>query len=124
MAELPDYDEFDSGLLVLPIAGKRYTIPAVGCSTGALLLRAIEGDEAAFAVLNEGDVMYRRVLGAAYEQMLADDVPAPAVDRALAAALADFRHGRVAAEVAWRTGQDPKALALVMEASAAILSTR
>lgn len=120
---LRDYRDFDAGLLRLPIGGREYIIPEVTLSTGVLLRRAIEGDADAVAELDAGTTLYERVLGDAYALMKANDVPEGALERAVVTALADFRHGRVAAEMAWETGQDPEALAAALAATQRILST-
>lgn len=125
MADLDDYKSFDANLLRLKIDGNVYEVPEVGIRTGILLQRAIDGDADAIAELNvTPEAFYRRLLGSAYDRMLEADVPRGSVERAAVAALADFRHGRVAAEIAWKRGQDPEALAAVMAATARILQTR
>lgn len=111
------WEDFDANLLRIPINGKVYTIPAVGIRTGALLNGALGEDEAAQAALSSPEAWYRAVLGSAYDEMLADDCPAPAVDRAALCAATDFRHGRVAALMAWEAGQSPEALAAIMAAT-------
>ena len=114
--DLRDFDEL-ANLLVVPIGGKRYAIPAVGARSAALLRRVAANDQAAVDQLTEPEAWYRALLGSAYDAMLADDCPEPAVDRAALAALADFHHGRVAALMAWEAGQTPEALAVIVSAT-------
>jgi hypothetical protein len=118
-----DFDSFELEFLRLPIGGRVYVIRPVGIRTGGLLRRAADGDAAALAELDTGEAYYRAILGPAYDQMLADDVPAASVDRAAITALADFTQGRAAALVAWKTGQDPKVLAAAMAYTEAIATT-
>lgn len=53
----------------------------------------------------------RVVLGDVLDDMLADGVTGGAIGRAMLAVIVDVRMGREAAEAAWETGLDPKALA-------------
>lgn len=96
--------------LQLPINGKQYTIPPMGLAEGIELTDQLEAaargeatPEKPFAEFN------RMVLGAAYDDMAADNVPAEAIRRAALTAIADFQRGRAIAEVMWETGGDPKA---------------
>lgn len=131
-----DYRELHVPLR-LPIYGKTYVIPPVGADTGALLAIAAgdEPDEAleATAALNaplpdapdtpdgKASGWYRRMLSSAvYEQMLADDVPWPAIERAARTALADHQMGRLAALAVWDVAADPKGWAALLEATARI----
>jgi hypothetical protein len=118
-----DFNEFSNGFLKLPINGRTYTIYPVGIRTGALLRRAAEQDAEALAELDAGEKFYRAVLGATYDELYADDVPEPAVDRAALTAMADFTQGRIAALKVWETGHSPKALAALVEAAAQIMLT-
>ncbi len=113
---LRDFDEL-ANPLVLPIGGKRYTIPAVGVRTAALLRRVAANDEAALAELSDPEKWYRALLGSAYDEMLADDCPEPAVDRAALAAMADWQHGRIGAMEAWEAGNTPEALRVIVAAT-------
>lgn len=109
-----DYNEF-ADPLKLPINGKVYTIPAVGLADGIKLTAALTGEKDAPTI---PDAEFNRILlGAAYEEMLTDNVPGPAVVRASLTALADFQKGRATAEILWETGGDPKALTAWMEAN-------
>jgi hypothetical protein len=107
-----DYSEL-ADPLVLPINGKTYTIPAVGLADGIKLMAVFSGEEDAPTIPDEE--FNRILLGSAYEEMLADNVPGPAVVRAALTALADFQKGRATAEILWETGGDPKALTAWMK---------
>lgn len=101
-----DYQEL-ADPLVLPIKGKKYTIPAVGLADG---IKLTEGLDPESKTPMPDEEFHRILLGTAYDEMLADNIPGPALVRASLAALADFQRGRATAEVLWETGGDPKAL--------------
>jgi hypothetical protein len=107
-----DYSEL-ADPLKLPINGKTYTVSAVGLADGIKLMAVFSGEEDAPTIPDEE--FNRILLGSAYEEMLADNVPGPAVVRAALTALADFQKGRATAEILWETGGDPKALTAWME---------
>lgn len=109
-----DYNEF-ADPLKLPINGKVYTIPPVGLADGIKLTAAFLGGEDAPVV--KDDEFNTILLGPAYDEMLADNVPSVAVVRASLTALADFQRGRATAEILWETGGDPKALTAWVEAN-------
>lgn len=109
-----DYNEL-ADPLKLPINGKVYTLPAVGLADGIKLTAAFSGKEDAPTIPD--DEFYRIMLGSAYDEMLADNVPGPAAMRAALVALADFQKGRATAEILWETGADPKALTAWVEAN-------
>lgn len=83
-----DLDEFFDDTLKLPIGGKMYTIRSVDAETGLWCQRMMESAAvvSAGAQLSEGDVdglildddqerdLFRRVLGATYDEMIADKV--------------------------------------------------
>lgn len=119
--EFADWNEFAGPPLTLPINGKLYKIPPVGIKTALILLHAVDNQPEAIRVLTQGDAFYRAVLGSAYDELQADDVDEKAVDRAALTALVDFKHGRMAALVCWRTGSDPEALGRFVAASRAIV---
>lgn len=111
--------------LVLPINGKQYTVPPVSADTGLLLaLVGAEDSEASADAERElnGD-WHRRMLGTAYDEMIADQVPWPALDRAASAALADHQHGRLAAIAVWDVAADPKGLAELLRATKELAAT-
>ncbi|HEY2642314.1 MAG TPA: hypothetical protein VGI56_01055, partial [Galbitalea sp.] len=105
---LKDYKEFDHDLLKLPINGKVYTIPQLGAADAARI--QLEQDDPDSLKLTAAELR-ACVLGSAYDEMLADNVPAPAIGRALLTAMADGLRGRQFAELMWETGADPKAIA-------------
>lgn len=102
-----DYNEVETDPLVLPINGKKYTIPEVNIADGIRFTEVVEGDASKTMTDEE---FFRTFLGSTYDEMLADNVPGGAVHRAASAALADFQSGRALAEIMWKTGGDPKGL--------------
>jgi hypothetical protein len=107
MTTFKDYSEIVEPL-VLPIHGKSYTIPPIGIKDGLAFDAILKADDES----SMSDEEFRRVfLGAALDEMRADNVPGPAVTRAAMTALADYQRGRDVAEVMWETGGDPRALA-------------
>ncbi len=107
----------------MPIGGKLYTIPPVDIPTGLLLRDALEQqDQSAVDELAGDDDMsaFRRILGAAFDDMMADGVSMGALDRAYITALTDHHKGRVIAELVWEVGHDPKALRDWVQAGARI----
>lgn len=113
---LRDFDEL-ANPLVVPIGGKRYTIPPVGARTAQLLRRIAADDQAAIDALTDPADYYRAILGVAYDEMVADNCPEPAVDRAALAALADFQQGRLGALRAWEAGATVEGMAAVVAAT-------
>lgn len=55
--------------------------------------------------------LQQKMLGPAYDQMVADNVPFMAIKIAGLTAYHDFLYGREAAEAFWNSGGDPKAVA-------------
>lgn len=102
-----DYTEFIEPLQ-LPIRGKLYTIPPMSHKDGLRLTPILLGEG-----IPEGmtDVELLQItLGAAGVEMESDAVPPAAIDRAMMTAIAEYKFGRGAAEVMWKTGGDPKAI--------------
>lgn len=99
--------------LVLPIGGKEYTIAPLGAADGIRFTLAsdpkVEPEDVPGGIPTDDEVN-RMFLGAAYDQMIADNIPGPALTRAVMAAMADHKAGRVAAQILWETGGDPKAV--------------
>lgn len=108
-----DYQELAEPL-ALPINGKTYVIPAVGLADGIKLTEALDPES---KTPLPDDEFNRILLGTAYDEMLADNVPGPAVVRASLTALGDFQRGRATAEIMWETGGDPKALTAWVKAT-------
>lgn len=106
------FDDFDAVYepLVLPVKGKEYTIPPVEAAEGIRFTTAASGEDGA-DFFSDAD-MERMLLGPDLKQHLLDDgVSDAAIKRILLTALADFQGGRAAAEIMWKTGGDPKAMA-------------
>lgn len=124
---MQDWNELAEPPFQVAIGGKSYTIPPVGIRVGVVLTRAASSDPAvkaaALAELSDTETWYRAILGPAYDEMYADDVSAAAVARAAFAALTRFNLGTEQAEVAWRVGQDPEALAAALAAMKTATST-
>jgi hypothetical protein len=101
-----DYQQV-ADFLTLPINGKKYRIRPVGMADG-VRFKAVRSGE-----LDEiiDDVEFNRIfLGDSYHEMVADNVPKDALERASLTALADFEIGRGTAEIIWKTGGSPKAI--------------
>lgn len=123
---MKDFTEFAVGPLRLPYKGKLYEIPPVDIATGLLLRKAVtEQDAKALEELagTDEEAGYRRILGAAYEEMKADGVPWEFMDRAYLTAVTDHQRGRLIAEVVWEVGHDPKAIPALMSAAARIATS-
>lgn len=107
--------------LELPIRGKVYRLPKPSLEGGLTLKSILDGtpDES----VTDEDVQ-RILLGDVLPQMRADGVPDEWVGRVLLTALADFKSGRFAAEIMWKTGGDPKELDKLLQAVAPNRETR
>lgn len=110
---LKAYEEIAPEPLAFPIGGKLYTVPPVGFQTGLRLTEMIQAGPQVQSKETAED-LWRMILGPAYEEMKADNVPGDALARAGFAALTDFQFGRDAAEAVWESGADPKALTEIM----------
>lgn len=103
------YEDFAAEPLAFPIGNRVYTAPPVGIAEGVKLEQILSGK---VDVDDEPqDFVWNLVLGSAWDEMQADNVPAEAAARAGLAAVQDFQFGREAAIAAWEAGIDPKALA-------------
>ena len=109
-----EYEEITEPLR-LPIKGKLYTIPPVSVKVG-LLLNGIAAGTESIEGMPEVD-QWRLVLGSALDEMIADDVPKEAVERAALTATADVTAGRVIAERVWEAGIDPNFRAAMITAA-------
>ncbi|SNS43745.1 hypothetical protein SAMN06309944_0254 [Micrococcales bacterium KH10] len=105
---LKEFDEFLEEPLVLPIGGKKYVVPPVDAISG---IRLSETFYAARTGKENTDVdddteldIYKQALGTAYDELVADKVPFPALVRAGKTAMYDFLAGRSTAEKFWNTG--------------------
>src|SRR6478752_5332110 len=117
------YDDFANASLRLPIKGKMYVIPSPDAATGLFCQRLMAvGTSAALGQEPEGDTvdailsddderdLYRRLLGPAWDEMIADDVPWMVMQHAGTTAMVWVTNGWNAAEEYWnRQGPDPKA---------------
>lgn len=123
---MKDFTEFAVGPLRLPYKGKLYEIPPVDIATGLLLRRAVEGQDAkALEELagTDDEAGYRRILGAAYQQMKDDGCPFDLLDRAYLTAVTDHQRGRIIAETVWEVGHDPKAIQALISAGVRIATS-
>ncbi len=102
-----DFEELREPLR-LPYRGKPYTIRPVGLADAPRLLAAFEDPAGSSLTADELRTM---LLGDAWAEMQADNVPAEFALRCEMTALADFRAGREHAQFMWDTGGDPKAVA-------------
>lgn len=103
---LKAFEEFTEPPLAFPVSGKTYTCAPVSYQDGLRLQELVTGDLKATPA-----EQWRMLMGGAYDEMVADNVPIKALDRACLAALVDYRMGREAAEAAWESGLTPEALA-------------
>jgi hypothetical protein len=107
------YEEFAPDPLSFPIAGKTYVVPEVGYVAG-MKLQEIEAGNADVS----GEDQWRLLLGTAYDEMTADNVPQRAIYRACMAALVEYRTGsRELAETVWESGILPELRASQEEAT-------
>lgn len=104
-----DYDEIAKPL-TLPIRGKNYTVAPVSARLGMQMLLAGGGEARASNAIKsmKTEQFLKELIGPAYDEMLADNVPLAAINRVFLSALADFQLGREAAEVVWETGESPE----------------
>lgn len=105
-----DFREFAENL-ALPINGKTYDIPPVPARLGIQLLGLAKGDDVPELAALTGMDLWRALLGSAWDEMVADDVPMSAIARAGLTALADYQQGRAVAEAVWEGGIDPERMA-------------
>ena len=92
------------------INGKTYTVTPIGEREYTEYLNwqsIIVGEKEAPAPADEGAML----LQDAYDQMLADGVPAAAIRRAMLTVITDLRMNREAAEQVWERGLTPELLA-------------
>lgn len=115
MAKFADYNEVVEKL-ELPINGKTYIIPPVTVQGGARWVEAQSGEEDVQPLTN--DEFMHIFLGAAYDDMVTDEVPEKAINRAAQTALANHTAGMEVAEIMWTTGGYPKAIQAYVKAHA------
>lgn len=110
---LKAFEDFNPEPLRFPIGGKVYEVPEVGYVEG-LKLQGIESGEVQDV---KAEDQWRLLMGDAFDQMRADNVPIRALNRAILTCLTDYRTGdRELAEQVWESGIDPKAVAAAMDA--------
>jgi hypothetical protein len=113
-----DIEEFIEPL-TLTIRGKEYPIPALGSIDGIRLSEHLANpDEEPMT----DDEFKKFMLGAAYDEMTADNVPPAYIARAAMTALAEAQAGRAIAEIMWETGGYPKAVRSLAEAKLAAMT--
>ena len=100
--------------LSFPIGGKVYTIPELGYAE-MLTIQKVKAGEPTELDGQPADASWRLVMGSAWDEMVADNVPGEALARAGLATLAFFEAGREAAEAIWEKGIDPKAMLAAIE---------
>jgi hypothetical protein len=111
-----DFREFADPLR-LPINGKTYEVPPVPARLGIQLLGLAKGDDVPELASLSGMDLWQALLGSAWDEMVADDVPMSAIARAGLVALADYQQGRAVAEVVWEGGIDPERMAAQVAAT-------
>lgn len=115
--DFADYQEFADPLR-LPICGKTYTIPEPSFVDAITLQGLANGGDIPEQLQDAtGEKLARFVLGPAYEQMVADNVPNAAFNRAIATAMTDVTRGRFAAWMMWKVGNSPEAIAAIAAAN-------
>jgi len=111
--DLGDWAEL--GGLKLPIGGKVYSVPPVSAELGPRIQVVVSAsvDVARGNQVNDGDqkvlgdldeqTLYRDVLGATYEEIVADKVPWPAIKHAAITVMIDSATDRATAERFWQS---------------------
>ncbi|MER6505900.1 hypothetical protein ABT158_03765 [Nonomuraea sp. NPDC001636] len=118
MAQFRDLDEFFDDSLPLPIGGKTYRVPPADAETGLFCQRlmtagiaAANGTQVDAAQLDDqGETdLYRRVLGTAYDEMIADRVSWPRIKHAGITAFLWIAGDTDTAAKYWDAGPEPDA---------------
>lgn len=120
-----DLSEVYNDFLTLPIDGKSYRIPGASAETGLLCEQMMtvgiqaaggqtvdtEGLKKSAALLDDGQEtdLYKRILGPAYDEMIADKVSWPKMKLAGQTALFWITIGLETAESFWNSGGLPEA---------------
>ena len=100
-----DYSEL-ADPLQLPIGGKLYTIPELSIGDSQTVADLFTSIREGTPVPVPDETLGRMLLGDSYDEMVADDIPGPALMRATLAAVAFHQGGREVAEMLWETGGD------------------
>lgn len=113
-------DDLLDETLVLPIGGRRYTIPPPSAELGVRVQNivqaaavAAQGGDVNTEILGdaaEGD-LFRDVLGSAHDDMIANGVKWPALKHAARTAIVWIAQDKATAEHVWTSGGDPSRLA-------------
>ncbi|MEU4511781.1 hypothetical protein AB0G05_19995 [Nonomuraea wenchangensis] len=118
MAQFRDLDEFFDDSLSLPIGGKTYRVPPADAETGLFCQRlmaagidAANGKQVDAANLDDdGETdLYRRVLGGAYDEMIADRVSWPRIKHAGVTAFLWIAGDADTAAKYWEAGPEAEA---------------
>lgn len=118
MAGFKELDEFLDDSLPLPIGGKTYAVPAVSGRDGLWAQRVVEevqrakeAGEADAGKLDDGDerMLYQRMLGPVFEEMLDDGVTWQRLSHAAMTVFFWTTVSREAAEKYWESGGNPEA---------------
>jgi hypothetical protein len=116
---MKSWDDIRPDPLTFPIGGKVYTVPELPYTAMLTIQRAKAGESTELDDMTAEDT-WRIVMGATWDEMVADNVPAEAISRAGLATLAYFEMGVEAAEAIWEHGIDPKAIAAAMTVRASL----
>jgi hypothetical protein len=110
-----DLDEFFEDTLSLPVGGKTYVVPGPSAETGLWAQRLIESGKAAYfgkatAELDDDEEtnVYQRVLGPAFDEMVANGVLWKRIQHCGVTALIWCAGNEAAAEQYWEHGQSPE----------------
>lgn len=118
-----DLDDFFDSSLRLPIRGKTYVVPSPDAKTGLWVQEALtvaaqakagqDVDPNTLAALelddDEEKDLFKRILGTAHAEMVADNLPWEWIKHAGTTALIWAAGNTEAAERFWNSGGDPKA---------------
>jgi hypothetical protein len=100
-----EYSELVGAPIVLPINGKKYTLPPVAAEMGVEILGVLRSPDGEAAQRPDPDGMQsiRMLLGdALVDRMIKEKVPYDAMIRASQVQVTDFISGREEAEIVWR----------------------
>lgn len=115
-------EDFFDASITLPILGKEYTIQSPDAETGLLCQRLVAGAAKVMAggEISEADTeklrlddeeeqeLYKRLMGAAWDEMIADHVPWTLIKHAGTTVLVWVTQSRDDAESFWSAGPNPK----------------
>lgn len=114
------WESFNDDRIKLPIGGKEYELPDVSAKLGHALRLAQAGKPVPFLTGLSPEKEANLFLGAdLYKQMVADDIPDEAIQRASLVVIMNWKLGRDAAEAAWEAGINPELIAAKLAAKVA-----